>query len=308
MRLQRIHRALFTGAFCAVLCVQPACHRSNSLRARLVRAEQSSLAAERHLDDAEAALRDADPARAERALTEAKTALAEPDVAYYPERESIRERQKALEGRLPAAWAEQKRRELDARVSEQQLALEQPVVKWRESLRALETKSLDPEAVARARDATDGVRDRLKAGQGLENQHPAYAKQAGELRQSVIKEAERVEVAEKTLEFIKGPCKVRHEGLELWKLARAQKDRRKQHAQLDEVRGKFWSCSATAREMMATTPLLAKASFKLDGSIVTPPSVAKGCATRVETLDKSLAALTREEQRRAAKQSKVRRK
>ncbi len=304
--------SLLASSLCIVaLLTVPGCQRSTTLKARLNRAEQSSVQAERHLDEAEGALRALDPARAEGSLRSAKEALAEPDVAYYPERESIRERYKNFEGQLASTWAEVRRRELDSKVAEQQLSLEQPLARWKESLKGLGSKQLDEEILDRVRDATEQVRDQLKEGQPLEAQHAGYSKQADGVRQTLQKEAPRLEVAEKTLAFIKGPGKTRQEGLALWKQARSQKDRKRQHEMLDEVRGKFWSCSADAREMLAATPLLAKTSFLLDGATASPSLVAKGCATRVDTLDKSLAALTKEEQRRqaaaAARAKKVRR-
>ena len=306
-------RVFLTCALCSLaLAAATGCQRSTSLKARLVRAERSSIDAERQMDEAESAMRALDPASAEAPLRRAKEALAEPDVAYYPERESIRERYTRLEAQLATTWSEVKKRQLDAKVAEQQLALEQPLAGWKEALKGLSSKRLDERLLDRAREATESLRDRLKEGQPLEAQHAGYAQQADQIRQGLLKEAPRQEVAEKTLIFIKGPCKARQEGLTLWKQARVQKDRKRQHEMLDEVRGKFWSCSANARELLAATPPLSKAAFFLDGATVSPPLVAKGCASRVDALDKQLAALTqleqRQEQRRQAKQAKARRR
>jgi hypothetical protein len=308
MRLFSTRLFLFTVIGLLSCCFETACHRSTGLKARLVRAEKASVEAERLLDQAEAALRAVEPARAEEALRKAESKLNEPDVDYYPERESIRTRRQQLQGQLAASWADLRRRELDSKVADQQLSLEQPLIQWRESLKGLGTRELTEETLDRARDTTEALQERLKQGQSLEPQHLGYAKQAETIRLSLQKESPRLEVATKTIAFIKGPGQTRNEAQDLWQRARTQKDRKRRHELLDEVRGKFWACGADGREMLAATPLLAKTTLLFDGQVTSPSAITKGCESRVQSLDKSLAALNREEQRERARQAKQSRK
>src|SRR5687767_2907108 len=90
------------------------------LKERLLNAERRATAAEQALEVAVQRMREVQPVAAEEALADARKALGDPDVAYYPEREQIRDRLAQAEALMPQVKRERARRDLELQVAEQQ--------------------------------------------------------------------------------------------------------------------------------------------------------------------------------------------
>src|SRR5690242_20379655 len=83
-----------------------------TVQARMEHSEKRAGQAEAALDEAEASLQALDPDRAEKRIERAREAISDPDFAYYPERELLRERLARAEANLPVVRKEKARREL----------------------------------------------------------------------------------------------------------------------------------------------------------------------------------------------------
>src|SRR5262249_20131554 len=147
-----------------------------TLQTRLKNAERQATRAETILDEAEADMANLEPDSAAAKLARAKAALSDPDVAYYPERESLAKRIAADEAKLPQVRGDREKREIEKIVGQREREIDAANADLRTATDELEARGVSGSTVGALKKAILQLKGNLEEGRGLEAKDSEYSR------------------------------------------------------------------------------------------------------------------------------------
>lgn len=277
------------------------CGGPTTLRARMDEAEGKGRQAESFLDEADHEIRALEVERAEKLLAKAKDLLADPEIAKYPEHGLLKERVTESEVALALAKKEIEKRELERAVLAHRQILEGAEGRLGKAIDLVKSPDVDASRIEEARDAISDLEDRLEDGSELETKDKGLADHAGSVRKNVESAKAEARRAEIVLAFREGPLAARREALSLVESAKKEKDRERQREIYADALARLRACADKGKEMLATSPDLAKASIVLDAKRTAPGVVSTACAKDVVALEKKMKELAKRSAQEKAK-------
>lgn len=272
---------------CLVLFCNLAC-ASGPKASREDRAESSALEIERSLREAKAAMEQLDVDTAEDRLSQARALLDSPDGRRHPDRAFQADDLKLAERQLVDVKKEVARRDLERRVGQQRVVVEEAYNQLEVKARALD----DPDQVDEAKieavgSAQAAVADRLLEGTPLEAEAPPYADFVKKVRKKLEPFAGVRERANRVLAFKQGPVSTYGEANELLTRAQAEEDPVEKVTMALEAKAKLEACAARAQQLLGEANELGRLRFgEVRGGAKTGAQLLTACQKETKTTAK----------------------
>ncbi|MBK6686845.1 MAG: hypothetical protein IPG45_20430 [Deltaproteobacteria bacterium] len=272
---------------CLVLLCNLAC-ASGPTASREDRSESSALEIERSLREAKAAMEQLDAETAEARLTRARALLESPDGRRHPDRAFQADDLKLAERQLVEVKKEVARRDLERRVGQQRVLVEEAYNQLEVKARALD----DPDQVDEAKieavgSAQAAVADRLLEGTPLEAEAPPYAEFVKKVRKKLEPFAGVRERANRVLAFKRGPIATYAEATELLTRSQAEEDPVEKVTLALEAKSKLEACVTRAQQLVGETNELGRLRFgEIAGGAKTGAQLLNGCQKEAKITSK----------------------
>ena len=294
-------RAEISSSLILVLSVALAggCSGPTTLHAQMDHAETQGREAEARLDEAEKALDVLDADRAEKLIDDARDYLRDPSITKYPEHSMLKERVHKDENRLLEARKEIAKRELERRVLERRQKIEVASNGFESVIAAALRPDVTAVSIEAAREKGEDVDEVLKDNTELDAKDKALADYVEGVRKTFDKAMADVRRSERGLSFREGPGKVHAEGVGILEQAALEKELEKLLALHKDARSRFDTCASKGKELIGSSPELAKMKIELDGKTTTPETVSADCSKQSGALAKKI---TQEEKKVKAAQ------
>jgi hypothetical protein len=282
-----------------------ACGPKN-LKERTRHGEKLSDEASSLLDDAEQSLRKLEAERAEEKLQDAKELIAHPDIELSPESEMLRSRYTELQAMLAPARQEREKRALDAAVEKQRDEILRAQEALNTALEGLERKDAGPAQVEAVLTAVERIQDQLREGKPLEAKSEDYAASVRRTEQRLTQATAKAQFTQQVIAYTSGPVATKLEAEALEKKAKAEKkDPDAQLTLYTDARDRFQRCGEASQQLITKTPELERTPIQVEGRATTPKAVGSGCASKAESLQRTVTKLEKakaaREKKRAAK-------
>lgn len=261
---------------------------SKSLQARMAHSERRGAEAEQALDQAQASLAALEPEAAHKQLEEARTALRDPDFAYYPERDQLRQRLTQLEKQLPVAQRQRAARDLQEKVASHQLEVQAAMEKLEALRPALTAVEPTEDALSQSQDALKDALDALHDGEALEPMSLSYLRYTIAARKKLERINDDVKRVEQRWVFQGGPLKAFQRAQRLMTEAKAEKQRDEKRERWEDAQGEFRTCSEEGAFLLSQHPALTQSRWTLAGVPRSAGSLVQQCKQQLSSLAKLL--------------------
>jgi len=261
-----------------------------SMSARMASGERLCDRASAALDDAEKALADLDVERAEKRLGDAKEALANPDIAVYPEADSVQDRFKELQAKIAPARAERERRATGKLVEARRAVISKSVTAFRKALAELDRRAGDRTALGAVREAGRKVREDADWQHELQDKDADFKAYCDSVKQDVEAAQADLALAERAADFAEGPAREHDAAFAQAEKAQGEKAPDARLALYRDAGDRFRHCGEDAEKLLAAAPGLEKVTLSAGGKPASPAAIAKACKAEAPRMDKAAAA------------------
>ena len=262
-----------------------------SMNARMASGERLCDRASAELDDAEKALADLEVERAEQRLGAAKEALANPDIAIYPEADSVQDRYRELEAKIAPARAERERRAIGGRVEARRAVISKSVTAFRKALAELDRRAGDRAALGAVRDAGRKVRDDADWQRELQDKDADFKAYCDSVKQDADAAQADLALAERAADFAEGPAREHDAAFAQAEKAQGEKALDVRLALYRDAGDRFRRCDREAEKLLAAAPGLEKLALSLSAKPIGPAAIAKACKAEAPRMEKAAAAV-----------------
>ena len=259
------------------------------MNARMASGERLCDRASAELDDAEKALAGLDVERAEQRLVAAKEALANPDIAVYPEADSVQDRYRELEARIAPARAERERRAIGGRVEARRAVISKSVTAFRKALAELDRRAGDRAALGAVRDAGRKVRDDADWERELQDKDADFKAYCDSVKQDADAAQADLELAERAADFAEGPAREHDAAFAQAEKAQGEKALDVRLALYRDAGDRFRRCGQEAEKLLAAAPGLERLALSLSAKPIAPAAIAKACKAEAPRMKKAAA-------------------